>query len=53
MKKIVDQEIIHLKTNNISKGLVTLQELFDINDIETNLGVTFDDAKVEDCNIGT
>ena len=50
---IVGQEIIGLKSNHIPRGLVSLERLFDNNDVYLR-----SDGKVEventvDCNIGT
>ena len=47
------KEIIHLKNNFIPKGLVPLEELFDINDVAKNPKVSPNDSQVEDCNIVT
>lgn len=50
---MTSKSIGKLKNNTIPKGLVPLEELFDKNDIAKNPKVTPNEAKIEDCNIGT
>jgi len=44
---------VQLKNNIIPKGLFSLENLFDENDVAKNPKVTTNDEDVEDCNIGT
>ena len=52
INSIVDHEIIQLKNNCITKGLVPLEKLFDINDMAKSPRVKPSDEDVEDGNIG-
>ena len=49
---IVDHEIIQLKNYCITKGLVPLEKLFDINGVAKSPGLKPSDEDVEDGNIG-
>ena len=51
--QIVGRDIIQLKNNIIPKCLVSLENLFDNNDVARNPKVTTNDEEIEDCNIGT
>lgn len=53
LTQLAGKDIIQLKRNTISRGLVPLEEIFDSNDVAINLKVAPDDAEVEECNIGT
>ena len=50
---LVGKEILQLKNNCIPKGLVTVEEMFDNNDVAKNSKVSSNDSEVEDCKIGT
>ena len=53
LNQIVEKDIIQLSTNNILKGLVPLEELFDNNDVAKSHGVKPNNEEVQDVNIGT
>jgi hypothetical protein len=53
LNKIANHHIVQLPRNHILKGLVTLEILFDINDVAVKVRVSTDDADVTECNIGT
>ena len=53
INNIVDHEIIQLKNNYISKGLVPLWKLFENNDVAKNPRVKLSHEDVEDVNAGT
>jgi hypothetical protein len=44
---------VDLKTNNILKGLVPLERLFDSNDVSKKSSIQNQEKDVFDCNIGT
>jgi hypothetical protein len=44
---------VHLKNNIIPKVLVSLENLFDNNDVSKNPKTTANDEDIEDCNNGT
>jgi hypothetical protein len=50
---IVGRDIIKLKNNIVSKGFVSLEKLFDKNDVAKNPKITSSKEDVEDCNVGT
>ena len=47
------EDIIHLKSNFIPKGLIPLEKLFDQNDVAKDTKVKPADNAIEDRNIGT
>jgi hypothetical protein len=51
--QITGRDIIQLKNNIISKGLVSLENMFDENDVAKNPKITASTEDVEYCNIGT
>jgi hypothetical protein len=51
--QIVGRDIVQLKNNNIPKGLVPLEKLFDNNDVARNPKITENNEDIEDCNIET
>jgi hypothetical protein len=51
--QITGRDIVQLKRNVISKGLVPLEKLFDNNDVARSPKITVDEEDMEDCNIGT
>lgn len=53
LNHIAEKDIIQLSTNNIPKGLVPLEELFDNNDVAKSTGVKPNGEEVQDVNIGT
>jgi len=53
LKKIINHHIVQLPSNHIPKGLVTLERLFDQNDVVVKGKVSNDDIDVAECNIGT
>ena len=53
LTQLAGKDIIQLKNNTIPKNLVPIEEIFDNNDVPRNPKVSPNDAKVEDCNIGT
>jgi hypothetical protein len=53
LNKIVNHQIIHLPSNQIPRGLVPLERLFDKNDVAVKGGVSNKDADTAECNIST
>jgi hypothetical protein len=53
MRKIADHHIVQLPNNHIPKGLVSLERLFDRNDVAVKGKVSNDDVGVAECNIDT
>jgi ribonuclease HI len=53
LNKIANHQIIQLPSNYILKGLVSLEILFDGNDVAVKGRVSGDDADTTECNIGT
>ena len=53
LNQIAEKDIIQLSTNNIPKGLVPLEELFDNNAVAKSPGVKPNREEVQDVNIGT
>ena len=53
LNQVTEKYIIQLSTNNIPKGLVPLEELFDNNDVAKIPGVKPNSEEVQDVNIGT
>ena len=53
MNMIVDHHIVRLPRNQIPKGLVPLERLFDNNDVEVKGNNPKDDTDVAECNIVT
>jgi hypothetical protein len=51
--KVADHQIIQLPSNDIPKGLIPLERLFDGNDVAVKGRITGDDADTAECNIGT
>jgi hypothetical protein len=51
--QIVGREIVQLTNNIIPKGLVSLENMFEENDVARNPKITANDEDVEDCNIRT
>jgi hypothetical protein len=52
--KIVDgHDIVEMKTNNIPRGLVALERLFDNNDVYKGTPMKNQEEEVTECNIGT
>jgi hypothetical protein len=52
-EKIVDHRMLVLKNNQISKGLIPLERLFDQNDVPVKSTLQPQLEEVEDCDIGT
>jgi hypothetical protein len=52
-EKIVDHRMLVLKSNQISKGLIPLQRLFDHNDVPAKSTLQPQPKEVEDCDLGT
>jgi ribonuclease HI len=52
-EKIVDHRMLVLKSNQIPKGLIPLERLFDQNDIPVKSTLQPQPEEVEDCDIGT
>jgi ribonuclease HI len=52
-EKIADHRMLVLKNNQIPKGLIPLQRLFDQNDIPVKSTLQPQPEEVEDCDIGT
>jgi ribonuclease HI len=52
-EKIADHRMLVLKNNQIPKGLIPLERLFDQNDIPLKSTLRPQPEEVEDCNIGT
>ena len=50
---IVGRDIVQLKINIIPKGLVSLEKLFDNNDVARSPKIAVNEGDVEYCNIGT
>jgi ribonuclease HI len=53
LNKISNHHIFQLPSNHIPKGLVPLERLFDINDVEVKGKISKCDVHVAECNIGT
>jgi ribonuclease HI len=53
LNKIANHQIIQLPSNYIMRGLVSLERLFDGNDVAVKGRVSDDDADIVECNIGT
>jgi hypothetical protein len=53
LNQIAGRHIFQLKNNVIPKVLVSLENLFDNNNVARNPKVTQNDEEIEDCNIGT
>jgi hypothetical protein len=53
LNKIVDHHIVPLPRNHIPKGLVPLERLFHLNDLELKGKISNDNPDVAECNIGT
>jgi hypothetical protein len=51
--QIARMDIVQLKNNIIPKGLVPLENLFDVNDVVRNRKTTANDEDIEDCDINT
>jgi hypothetical protein len=51
--QITARDIVQLKNNIISKGLVPLEKIFGNNDVAKNPKITANDEDIEYCNIGT
>jgi len=52
-EKIADHRMLVLKNNQIPKGLIPLERLFDQNDIPVKSTLYPQPEEVEDCDIGT
>jgi hypothetical protein len=52
LNKISNHHIVQLPSNQIPKGLVPLERLFDGNDVEVKGKVSIDDANIIECNLG-
>jgi hypothetical protein len=52
-EKITDHRMLVLKNNQISKGLIPLEKLFDQNDIPLKSALQSQPEEVEDYDIGT
>ena len=52
LTQLAGKDIIQMKSNTIPRGLVTLEEIFDSNDVARNPKVAPSDVEVEECNIG-
>jgi hypothetical protein len=53
LNKIANHHIVQFPSNNISKGLVPLEIMFDRNDVVVKFKGSADDVDVTDCNVGT
>jgi hypothetical protein len=53
LNKIANHQIIQLPSNHIPRGLITLERLFDGNDVVVKGRVLDEDADTAVCNIGT
>ena len=53
LNEIVDHQIIQLPSNHIPRGLISLERLFNGNDVAVKGRVSGDDADTTECNIGT
>ena len=51
--QLAGKDIIQLKSNSFPRGLVTLEDIFDSNDVARSPKVAPRDDEVEECNIGT
>ena len=49
----IEDDVLHLKSNVLPRGLVPLEDLFDFNDVAKKLKIEASGQEVEDCNIGT
>jgi hypothetical protein len=52
LNKIANHHIVQFPRNNIPKGLVPLEILFDRNDVAVKIKVSANDADVTECNMG-
>ena len=50
--KVTEHNIVQLPSNYIPRGLVSLEELFDHNDIPLNLAIKELDISIQEQNIG-
>jgi ribonuclease HI len=53
LNKIVDHNIVQLTNNHIPRGLVPLERLFDINDVDVKVKGSNEEVDVIECNLGT
>jgi hypothetical protein len=53
LKKIADHKIVQLPSKHIPKGLVPLERLFDINDVDMKVKGSNEEVDVPECNLGT
>jgi hypothetical protein len=51
--QIARRDIIQMNNKTILKGLVTLENIFDKNDVAKNPKITANEDEIKDCNIGT
>jgi ribonuclease HI len=49
----IDSDVFHLKSNVLPRVLVSLEDLFDFNDVAKKPKIEASGKEVEDCNIGT
>jgi hypothetical protein len=52
LNKIANHQIVQFPNNHIPKGIVSLERLFDINDVALKGKVSNEDVDVAECNIG-
>jgi hypothetical protein len=48
----IESDVLHLKSNVFPRGLVSLEDLFDFNDVAKKPKIEASGKEVEDCNIG-
>jgi hypothetical protein len=53
LNKIANHQIIHLPSNHILRGLITLERLFDGNDVVVKDRFSGEGADTTECNIST
>jgi hypothetical protein len=53
LNKIFDHHIVQLPSNHIPKGIVPLEILFDINDVDVKVKGSTENVDVTECNLGT
>jgi hypothetical protein len=53
LNKIAKRNIVQLPSNHIPRGLVSLERIFDINDVSLKGETSEDDTGTTQCNIGT
>jgi hypothetical protein len=53
LNKVVGHNIVELKTNHMSRGLLPLDKLFDSNDVSKKFSMKNQEQEVMECNIGT